>query len=967
MSALPVCLDDRRRAEVRRQRRNGLDYLEVSDDQLRLTVYFLGHAPDDLSIANLRISGGRRIRGIRVVELRVCPQRDPELDNCMVVTVDRPGDFGTYTLSLVELPDDAPFDPRYRSLGFTFKAGCPTPLDCAPAPCAPEPPAEPEISYLARDYASFRRLILDRLSVTIPGWTDRHVPDLGVTLVELLAYAGDYLSYQQDAAATEAYLGTARQRISIRRHARLVDYALHEGCNARAWVHVHASADVAGEHAIAPADLSFLTGWDGMPVPAGRVLTWDDLGDVPAGRYEVFEPLVDDPAGRLSFWAAHNEIPIYTWGDAECCLPRGATSATLVDGAATPPRDPRHEGPRGGGRGQDRDPRGRGLEVRLRERDDSDDRAADAGADEREHADRQAAGRSWSADQVDRPRDRGEDAPPRREGRGDERGGDYDEEDDGREPGEREPRGRRRPPDVGLIEHEDDLPVLVPDGEAPGTRVLHLRPGDVLVLEEKIGPGTGDRHDADPARRHAVRLTRVEPVVDGLYGQPLLEVEWAPEDALPFSLCLSVVGPPPDCAAVKDVSVARGNVVLADHGRRRTHPEPLGCVPVESAEARCEREGRPGDLIRRPGRFRPALSEGPLTWSQPLPAGAPATRLLAQDPRQALPAIRLSSRADTRCGTERGGPPRWWTARRDLLASGSRDDDYVVEMDDRARAHLRFGDGEVGRLPEAGLWFEAGYRVGNGPEGNVGADAITLAVTREPLSGVTLRPCNPLAARGGTAPEAIADVRLFAPYAFRQLLERAITPADYAQVAGQHPGVQRAAAELRWNGSWYEARVAVDPLGRADADDALLRSTAGYLHRFRRIGHDLAVRAADYVPLDLALQVCVKPSFQRGHVQAALLERFGAGRQAGGAPGFFNPDQLTFGTGVSLGRLVAAAQAIPGVESVSVTRLERLQLGPNGELEQGNLPIGPLEIARLDGDPSFPENGRIRLDLRGGR
>ena len=50
-----------------------------------------------------------------------------------------------------------------------------------------------------------------------------------VALVELLAYAGDQLSYYQDAVATEAYLGTARRRVSVRRHARLVDYPMHDG------------------------------------------------------------------------------------------------------------------------------------------------------------------------------------------------------------------------------------------------------------------------------------------------------------------------------------------------------------------------------------------------------------------------------------------------------------------------------------------------------------------------------------------------------------------------------------------------------------------------------------------------------------------------------------------------------------------------------------------------------------------
>jgi hypothetical protein len=55
------------------------------------------------------------------------------------------------------------------------------------------------------------------------------------------------------------------------------------------------------------------------------------------------------------------------------------------------------------------------------------------------------------------------------------------------------------------------------------------------------------------------------------------------------------------------------------------------------------------------------------------------------------------------------------------------------------------------------------------------------------------------------------------------------------------------------------------------------------------------------------------------------------------------------------------------VESVKVESLERLGEGPNGEKESGRLPLGPLEIARLDNDPNFPENGQLRLAMRGGR
>ena len=87
--------------------------------------------------------------------------------------------------------------------------------------------------------------MLDRLSALMPDWRERNPADLWVALAEAVAFRADELSYFQDAVATEAYLGTARQRVSVRRHARLLDYAFHDGCNARAWIafEVDAAAD----------------------------------------------------------------------------------------------------------------------------------------------------------------------------------------------------------------------------------------------------------------------------------------------------------------------------------------------------------------------------------------------------------------------------------------------------------------------------------------------------------------------------------------------------------------------------------------------------------------------------------------------------------------------------------------------------------------------------------------------------
>jgi len=244
-----TCQNDPRRDAVRRLAGcNGLDYVEVADDRPALYVYFLGKLPPDLRKNRsglesfLRIEGGERITGLQVLDVAPHVDPDPERDDYLVVELDRRGDRSPYTLRLVGIGG---IDPHYDRASFWFTIDCPSELDCRPSlECAPAALEEPRINYLAKDYASFRQLIFDRLALLVPGWNERHVPDLGVTLAEICAYVGDYLSYYQDAVATEAYLETARQRISVRRHARLVDYHLHEGCSARAWVAITTSADL---------------------------------------------------------------------------------------------------------------------------------------------------------------------------------------------------------------------------------------------------------------------------------------------------------------------------------------------------------------------------------------------------------------------------------------------------------------------------------------------------------------------------------------------------------------------------------------------------------------------------------------------------------------------------------------------------------------------------------------------------
>ncbi len=797
---------------------NGLDYLDVADDQRSLCVHFFNGIPDGLSVAHVRIAGGRRIRDIRVLRIARDPSHDEEVDDCLRIDLDRAGDFSTYTLCLIDVPG---IDPRFRCLDFSFKTQCPGDLDCGDAAACPTAPvAAIYVDYLAKDYASFRPLLLDRLALTLPDWRERHVPDPGVTLVELLAYAGDQLSYQQDAVATEAYLATARRRISVRRHLRLIDYALHEGCNARAFVTVATSADFTVARA---GDMTFLTRADGVATTGGGFVVADMLATRSAPDHVVFEPLVRD--GAVTFRAAHGRIAFHDWGEDECCLPRGATAATLVDGYL-------------------------------------DDAAARLG----------------------------------------------------------------------------------------------LSVGDWLIFEEVVGPTTGNPADADPAHRHVVRLTTVTPGRDALLGVAVVEIEWAAEDALPFALCLSSRRPAPDCDRVREVSVARGNVVAVDHGQ--TFTQVLDPVPGVDLPGECACEGSVIEVRRAAGSHMPVLSRASLTFAEPVAAGCSAAALLIRDPRRAVAAVRVD---------DDGGS---WTPRADLLASDGDARDVVVEVDDDGIAHLRFGDGTHGGAPDVGVAARATARAGNGSSGNVGREAIALlALSGERVDGVEITVRNPIAASGGTAAEAMGEARLFAPGLIQARRERAIVADDYAELAVREtPTLQGAAATLRWTGSWHEAQVAIDPLHRDDAPHALIAAVTEALRGYRRIGHDLSVTAARIVPLRLAMRVCVLPHYRAAAVKRALLEVFSAGLRGDGRPGFFHPDRMRFGAPVASSQVIAAAMAVEGIETVRVTALERLDRpGDTTALDTGQLLLRPGEIAQLANDPDYPEHGRLAFEMGGGR
>jgi predicted phage baseplate assembly protein len=302
-----------------------------------------------------------------------------------------------------------------------------------------------------------------------------------------------------------------------------------------------------------------------------------------------------------------------------------------------------------------------------------------------------------------------------------------------------------------------------------------------------------------------------------------------------------------------------------------------------------------------------------------------------------------------------------WRPRRDLLASDGFAPDAVYELDDDGRGRVRFGDDVHGRRPTPLEPFTLTYRVGTGPSGNVGHDTLTRAVGMP--AGVTVR--NPLPAVGGTAPEATEHARLHAPQAFRRQ-ERAVTEDDYARVAERHPEVQRAAATRRWTGSWHTMYVTVDRRGGLDVDAGFEARLQAHLDRYRMAGDDVEIDGPRWVPVDLALRVCVAPDYLRSDVEAAVRAELSALDLPDGRRGFFHPDQLTFGQTIYLAPVIARVMAVAGVLGVQPVRFQRWREPAAGELALGRLSTARLEVARLEDDPSRPEAGHLELLMEGG-
>ena len=781
----------------------------------------------------------------------------------------------------------------------------------------------------------------------MPAWTETHVADIGITLVELLAYVGDDLSYYQDAVATEAYLQTARRRISVRRHARLVDYRLGEGCQARAWVCL-----IVTEAAQLPLRELVFAAVPGL-ADGAPVLSLDAAALLPgapgaARRYTPVRAALGPPAvmsgdGRgqgptVAVSPAHNPVALWAWGERDSWLRAGATTAVLADGWTDPadhgPSAPRSLSLQAGDVvvfEATQDPSGIGPPdpaqrhpVRLTAVHASVDRLYDQAILEITWAEAEALPFDL---QVSAPGSAGTTVQ------------------------------------CAVVRGNT---VLVGDG-AGVSEQLQL-PADQVVLGSPSLTWACPYPDPAVVARHQARILRRLP------EDWRREVEaWRREaeagEALSehrLNRLRRLVG--------EDVLTELG---LSGRERSGAGPDAEGLRRLlldadRLLAPRLRRLGVLAALARASGPLEQVLlREVADDWGEDLAgllsphhpaAWGPASAATTQDPCQALPLLALAP-ADSADGAQQP-----WTVVRDLVESPPGSRQVMAEIDDAGLAHLRFSPGDQPTGP-----VNASYQVGQGAAGNVPAEAINAIVAPTSAAATTLSVVqslgNPLPAVGGTDPETITAAKAALPGAFLVDQPRALVAADYTAIAERVPGVRTAATVLRWTGIRYAADVAVQPAAGEDPSQELLAAVDDALWPVRRIGHELWVRPPRYRPLVVALNVDIGADVVRAGVTAALTALLGSGQQADGTPGLFNPQRMGFGQPVYASPIVAAVQDVPGVDAVVLTRFGFL--GPPGEPVPAHIPerlrLHPSEIARLDNDPEAPEHGYAVVNLQGGR
>lgn len=225
---------------------------------------------------------------------------------------------------------------------------------------------------------------------------------------------------------------------------------------------------------------------------------------------------------------------------------------------------------------------------------------------------------------------------------------------------------------------------------------------------------------------------------------------------------------------------------------------------------------------------------------------------------------------------DEGNGPKPWEEVEDFFNSGPDDCHYILN---RTTGDIRFGNGEHGRIPVAGLnnIILRYYRYGGGSLGNVGANTIAdLQTSVDSVDSIT----NYWIAEGGADEELLKDTRSRAPKELKAR-GRAVTEQDFEFLALQTPGVRvrRAHALTLYHPQFPGVKVpgvitviivpeSKDP--KTMPSEATMQTVCAYLNQRRLLTTEVFVAPPKYKQVKIEATVFAKSTANPAVVKTAI-------------------------------------------------------------------------------------------------
>ncbi|MEM9309961.1 MAG: putative baseplate assembly protein [Pseudomonadota bacterium] len=267
-----------------------------------------------------------------------------------------------------------------------------------------------------------------------------------------------------------------------------------------------------------------------------------------------------------------------------------------------------------------------------------------------------------------------------------------------------------------------------------------------------------------------------------------------------------------------------------------------------------------------------------------------------------------------------------WSEVPTLFHASPQDAAFETQLGEDNLVTIRFGDGVKGRrLPTGELNITASYRTGTGLDGHVPARTVTQLKTK-PLGvrGVT----NPSPATGAADPEDLDHARVSAPNTVKTL-GRVVSLSDYEDFARNFAGVGKAKAVQLWSGQTKLIHLTIAPETDIElpTDAPLLSTLAVALDLVRDVARPVVIQPYVRVYFRLAARILVASAYRLPDVERDVRATIEAA---------FAFDQRALGEPVSSAAAIALIQAVPGVVSVDLDGLERLE--GDEAIEEGDSP-----------------------------